>query len=144
MASIIKDPAGVKRIGFVDRQKKPQSIYLGKVLLSTAREWKDKVGALNAAAKANASFAPPLIEWLGKLAAKSPAWYDKLTKVGLVMPRPDAEPEAPAVTLAGFLDACSAIAWSSTSEQTATLPASTAPTPRTGRPGCRRSMPPPR
>jgi hypothetical protein len=104
VACIINDPDGVKRIGFVDRNRKRKAIYLGQVPDRVAEEWKDRVQDLNAFAKHNTPLDTAMVAWLGDLPDPEHA---KLAKVGLVAPRvlePEPEPE-PGVLPGDFLEA---------------------------------------
>jgi hypothetical protein len=100
MASISSDPSGRRTVQFIDRHGKRKTIGLGKVSQRDAERIKDKIEALNAAAKAG--FAPDddTAAWLRKIADKLHA---KLAGAGLTQARQPNTP-TPCPTLGEFLD----------------------------------------
>ena len=94
MASIAKDPNGFKRILFVDRDGKRQTIRLGKCSLRNAEAVKVRVEALAASL---AYSHPPDDETLRWAAGLNATLAKRLAKVGLI-------PKREKVTLGPFLD----------------------------------------
>ncbi len=84
MASISRDRNGCRRILFVDRSGKRQTIRLGKVSDRDADRIKDKVEQLNAADRAGIEPPGKLLEWLSAIGQ---ALHAKLVKAGLARPR---------------------------------------------------------
>jgi len=96
MASIGKDPGGLRRILFVAPDGKRKTIRLGKATQRTAEGVKAKVESLVAAALTGQSPDDETSRWAASL---DTAMHNKLVAVGLVKPR---EP-APITTVGGFL-----------------------------------------
>jgi len=96
MASIGKDPGGLRRILFVAPDGKRKTIRLGKATQRTAEGVKTKVEGLVSALLSGQSPDDEVSRWAASL---DTAMYDKLVAVGLVKPR---EP-SPITTVAGFL-----------------------------------------
>ena len=96
MASIGKDPGGLRRILFVAPDGKRKTIRLGKCPQRTADAIKTKVEALVVASITGSPLEDEVARWVGGLDS---TMADKLVSVGLVKSR---EPTA-ITTVAGFL-----------------------------------------
>ena len=96
MASIGKDPGGLRRILFVAPDGKRRTIRLGKVTQRTAEGIKVKVEALISAMLCGQSPDDETSRWI---AERDPRMLRKLARVGLIKPR---EP-TPITTVEGFL-----------------------------------------
>jgi integrase len=95
MASIGKDPGGLRRILFVAPDGKRKTIRLGKATQRTAEGIKTKVEALVVAAITGSPLDDEVARWVADLDGPLP---DKLAAVGLIAPRK-------AATVGGMLDA---------------------------------------
>ncbi len=94
MASIGKDPGGLRRILFVAPDGKRKTIRLGKVTQRTAEAIKVKVEAIVAASMAGGPLDDEVARWV---AERDSAMVDKLVGVGLI-------PKQQRATLQAFLD----------------------------------------
>ena len=99
MASIGRDPGGLRRILFVAPDGKRKTIRLGKCSQRFAESFKLRVEQLLAA---NALNQPPDSELSAWLAGLDGAFSKKLASVGLIDPRQD-EDDASSVKLGAFL-----------------------------------------
>lgn len=100
MASIGRDSNGRKRILFVNRDGRRQTVRLGKVSLRVAEEVKGKIETLNSNQIAGLGMDGETAVWLSKIGDDL---HGKLAAVGLVAPRAPAEVKEN--RLAEFIDA---------------------------------------
>lgn len=102
MASIGKDGNGRKRVLFVDKDGKRQTVRLGKTSLHVANEVKHKIETLNASQITGTAVDGDTATWLAKIGDDL---HGKLAAVGLVAPRTLAETEPTKKTALGdFLE----------------------------------------
>ena len=102
MASISRDPGGLKRILFVAPDGKRKTLRLGKTSMEWAREVKRHVEALLEAKVQQTTPERPTLEWIGRLV---PVLRRRLHAVGLIERPAEEEPEAePTEALGTFLD----------------------------------------
>ncbi len=99
MASIAKDPNGLKRLLFVDGNGDRKKIHLGKMTVADAREVKTRVENILSATNSRRGFDNPTAQWIAEI---PDSLADKLAAKGLIAPRIKEEP-APVETLSKFL-----------------------------------------
>ena len=97
MASLINDPGGKKRIQYVDRERKRQTIRLGKMARRTAESIHFRVEKLIESHMIGTAVDRDTALWVADL---SDALHERIARVGLVEPREAVE----AMTLGGLLD----------------------------------------
>ena len=67
MASIAKDPNGLKRLLYVDGNGKRQKIHLGKMTVADAREVKTKVELILSANGSRRGFDNATAQWIAEI-----------------------------------------------------------------------------